>query len=305
MILTRHRLKMIHSHLILGRTRRQAIRKVRSEEMTAYRSIANVALQDLSGAILAHRLRFRDIREYLGVAILPALRRRRSADSITGKFIEESAAPPKEEQENPLKGAREAAAYFISSPRLRELQGQIVRTAFADWYHLKITSRQMAVLGCYSDTAWIARGLMKSAGLPQDLRRLGTDERRRLSIVLEPYIRGLDLRRHHLEGLTHPGRSILASLSQQRRVGRLERRGFSPEDLKVLYPDMLDQETLRFRRESLMSLRDDALRLIDTRSTGLQFENYLHLQTLTMGAPSRGPKRLGRYMAAVELRHAA
>jgi hypothetical protein len=254
---------------------------------------------------LAHRLRYRDIKEYMGAAIFPTLCRRQRADSATSKFIAESAAPPKEEKENPLKGAREAAAYFINSPRLRDIQGRIVTTAFSDWYGLKLSSRQAAVMGCYSDTAWLARGLMKSAGLPRDLRRLGTDERRRLGVVLEPYVRGLDLRRHHLEGLTRPGRAILATLSQQRRVGRLERRGFSPEDLKILYPEMLDQETLRFRLESLETLRDDALRLLNTRSTGLQFENYLHLQTLTLGAPSRGPKRLGRFLAAVELRHAA
>ncbi|MDT8298124.1 MAG: hypothetical protein RQ801_07485, partial [Spirochaetaceae bacterium] len=199
MIPTRRRLEIVRSHLILGRTRRRSIRKIRTKERTAQRTLANLALQDLAGALLAHRLPYRDIKEYIGAAIFPALRRRQKADSVTNKFIAESAAPPKEERENPLKGAREAAAYFINSPRLRNLQGRIVTAAFADWYGLKLSSRQAAVMGCYSDTAWLARGLTKSAGLPKDLRRLGTEERRRLGIVLEPYIRGLELRRHHLE----------------------------------------------------------------------------------------------------------
>ena len=298
------RVNQVRAHLRLGRTRRRTLRRVASAEAASRRAAAVLVLRDLGDALMAHRLRVRAVREYLDETLGPVLRRRKG-ESVAAKLAADIAEPPGEEQENPLRGAREAAAYFITSPRLRLLQGHIVRAAFANWYGLEVSDAQAAVLGCYSDTAWLARGLMKCAGLPVDERRLGADERKRLEVVLEPYVCGLDLRRRHLEGLTHPGRAILATLSQRRRVGRLKRRGFSPEDIRILYPETLDEETLRIRCEKVETLGDDALRSVRNRETALRFENYLHLQTLVLTAPSRGPKRLGRFMAAVEQRHAA
>jgi hypothetical protein len=292
---------LIRAHFALGGTRRRAVKRAARFENESRRELAFLALRDLAGAAGAHRLRRRAIREYLGESLRPLLRRR--DESAAKRLAADCAEAPRKEQDNPLKGAREAAAYLITSRRIRNLQAKVVEVAFSLWYGLTVQPRQSAILGCYSDTAWLARGLMKSAGVFEKKESLDNDDRRRLSVVLEPYVKALELRRTHLEGLTKPGRTMLAAMAQKRRIGRLRRSGFAPDDLKVLYPDMLDRETLRYRQETILNLRDDALRLINTRAAGRRFENYLHLQSLTMGAPSRGPKRLGRYLAAVESRH--
>ncbi len=275
--------------------------------LRAYRrlplGLPRAVLRDLADALSSHRLGLRAIADYCRETVKPVLRP--DTDSVARKLAADCAEPPEDKKKNPLTGAREAAACLISYPRLRDLQARIIKPTFLSWYGLKVKPRQAAVLGCFSDTAWIARGLMKTAGLPDSLAVLSAEDRRRLAIVLEPYVRSMDLRRAHLEGLSRPGRTVLAALSQKRRIGRLRRRNFAPEDLEILYPDMLDRETLRYRQENITTLRDEALRLVEARRTSRQFENYMHLQTLVISASSRGPKQLGRFMAAVELRHTA
>lgn len=286
--------------LALARVRRRSIRIVARTDFDTRRGTILQALSDLGGAIGAHRLALQAITDFARITILPSLKR----NSNIRDFTKDIARPPNPDVENPLIGAREAAACLLRSERLRALQGQIISSAFGSWFGLKVNSAQAGVLGSYSDAAWLARGLMQSAGLVEGRDKLSDNDRWRLKVVLEPFVRGLQLRRAHLEGLPDPGRALLAAQVQKRRLLRLKRKGFAPDNLEVLYPEMLDREVFRVRRENIEQIRNQWTTRIETRGTRRRFENYLHLQTLVLGAPSRGPVRLGRYMAAVEQRHA-
>ncbi|RKX96835.1 MAG: hypothetical protein DRZ90_08140 [Spirochaetes bacterium] len=299
----RREAELIRACFVLAVTRRQVVKRVAREEKKNRWNLVLLVLRDLFSACGAHQIQKQAIREYLVESLYPLLGKQK--ETVAKRLAADCAEVPWKEQRNPLKGAREAEAYLITSRRIRYLQARVVEFAFADWYGLNMLPRQSEILGCYSDIAWLARGLMKSAGLSEKKGSLKNNDRQRLFVVLEPFVKGLELRRLHLEGLSNPGRIILASLVQKRRIGRLRRSGFSPDNLKSLYPDMLDLETLRIRQEAILNLRDNAFRLIETKTIGRKFENYLHLQTLTMGAPSRGSRKLSRYLTAVESRYSA
>lgn len=292
----------LRGYLELGRTRRRSVRAVGRAEKDSRRETTDLALENLIGAVWALRLLPRNIGEYLKDTGITGWRGRGRPALLADLFSEEIKKPPKEKTGNPLKDAREAAVYLITSPGIRNLQGRIVGAAWEDWFGLYVTEKQAAVLGSYSDVAWLSRGLMKTAGV--SLRAgISPGDKRRLKVVLAPFVHSMNLRRAHLEGLSRPGRALLAAWFQSRRLGRLRRSGFAPDDMKVLYPDIIDIETLSHRRQAVVSLKNEYLRNIRVRSDGRRFENYMHLQTLIMGAPSRGPVRLGRFMAAVERRH--
>ena len=299
-------MKIIRGHLELSRTRRLSLRTVSKTEKIVRRETASQSLRNLGGAIWALRLLPRNINGYLNDTGLAPFRRQKQPGGmpLCRQFAEDIRRPPDEKIDNPLKNDgnfRESVTYLISSPGIRSLQGRIVSATWENWFGLKVSEKQAAVLGSYSNAAWLSRGLMKAGGLLHKTR-ISQEEKKRLAVVLDPYVRSMELRRAHLEGLSRPGRALLAAWSQKRRLSWLRRSGFSPEDLEVLYPHIIDSETLKQRRQAVVSLKNEYIRKIRVRNDGTRFENYMHLQTLIMGAPSRGPVRLGRFMAAVERR---
>ncbi len=299
-------MKIIRGHLNLSRTRRLSLRIVSKTEKVVRRKTAGLSLKNLGAAVWALQLLPRNVSVYLNDTGLTPFRRqkRHRVSPLYRQFAKEIRKPPDKKIENPLKddgNFRESASYLISSPGIRSLQSRIVSTVWENWFGLKVTGRQAAVLGSYSNAAWLSRGLMKAGGLLHK-KQISQEEKKRLKVVLEPYVRNMELRRAYLEGLSRPGRALLRAWSQKRRLSWLRHSGFSPEDLEVLYPHIIDSEALKQRRQAVVSLKDEYIRKIRVRNNGTRFENYMHLQTLIMGAPSRGPVRFGRFMAAVERR---
>ncbi len=291
------KLKIIRGYMNLGRTRRLSVRAVGRTENHVRRETTRLALKNLCGAIWSLRLLPGNIADYLNNTGLLSLRpgepllRVQFAGEIRRRL------PSKETSWNPLKDAgyiRESETYLLSSPRLRSLQGHIIATVWDNWFGLKVSGKQAAVLGSYSNAASLSRGLMKAGGI-NGRAGLSREDKKRMEVVLEPYVRNMDLRRAHLEGLRRPGRVLLAALSQKKRLGRLRRSGFASDKLEVLYPDLIDIEALRHRRQAVVSLKKKYIRKIRVRSEIARFENYMHLQTLIMGAPNR-------FTAAIERR---
>jgi hypothetical protein len=295
----RHRYLLLIDHVALARTRRKSIRKVARAEMSTRLNAVLLAIGDLAGAAAVHRIRFHAAADYWKSAVVMSMKWNTGA----GKFAEEIAESAADVTENPLAGSGMSDVRLISTKRLRALQGNIVSAVFADWFGLRVSTVQAGILGSYSNTAWLARGLMRSAGLADNKGTLSGKDRWKLKVVLEPYVRGLQLRRSHLEGMYHSGRTLLAAQIQMVRIRRLRRMGFSQNGLDVLYPDRLDREQLRLQKKSIGQVRNKWIRFIETRGLSLRFENYLHLQTLLAQAPVRDSARIGRYLAALERRH--
>lgn len=289
----------IAASLELDRVRRHSVCELCRMEEQSRRKTAADAVWNLFSAARAHRLLLRNIGVYLketGPAgdFFP--------DSVYSRqFDEELRQPPETSTENPLKNIRESATYLISSPRIRKLQSHIIRTVWKDWFCLELSDNQSSVFGVWSNAAWLSRGLLKVSGVGMK-GTLSGEDRRRLSVVVEPYARTMDLRRVHLEGLSSPGRALLSAWIQKKNIGKLRKSGFAPEDLEILYPEVIDRETLSYRRKKAAALKKKYIMKIQLRESRRRFENYMHLQTLILGAPSRGPVRLGRFMAAVERR---
>jgi len=296
----RQRLPLAAS-LELGRVRRRAVFDLCAVERKGRWKTWIQAIQNLGSALWAHRLLLRNISEYMKETFFVDFNHREDGFPLIREFAREAGEPPVEMRENPLMNVREAASYLIVSPRVRQLQGRILRFVWKEWFDLNLTDDQSSILGGYSNAAWLSRGLLKASGVGMKAKISGEDKRR-LAVVLEPYARTMGLRRAHLEGLSHPGRALISAWKQRRRLGKLRRSGFAPEDLSVLYPDVIDRETLIRRREAVVTLKKNYIMKIQLRDNRRRFENYLHLQTLISDAPARGPVRLGRFMAAVERR---
>ncbi len=275
---------LIISSLGLSRTRRRSVYELCCEEQRIYRKTSALALLNLSGALRTHRMRIRNILEYLKLSGIGVLSGGRYPHSR--QFSKDIRQPETEPMENPLKNVREAASYLITSPRVRQLQGRILKVVWRDLFELELNDRQSAVLGSYSNAAWLSRGLLKASGLSLK-GNISEENKKRLTVVVEPYTRTMDIRRSHLEGLSRPGRALLSAWTQKRRLGKLRRSGFVPEDLSVLYPDIIDSVTLTHRRQAVVSLKKKYIMKIRVQDDVRRLENYLHLQTLTMGAAER------------------
>jgi len=297
----RRQQSLFSASLELGRERRRSVFDLCAVERKGRWKTWIQAIQNLGSALWAHRLLLRNISEYMKETFLVDFNHREDGFSLIREFARKAGEPPVEMRENPLKNVRESASYLIVSPRVRQLQGRILRLVWKEWFDLNLTENQCLTLGAYSNAGWLSRGLMKASGVGMKAKISG-DDKRRLAVVLEPYTRTMDLRRAHLEGLSHPGRTLISAWKQRRRIGKLRRSGFAPEDLSVLYPDVIDRNTLIHRREAVVTLKKNYIMKIQLRDSRRRFENYLHLQTLILGTPVRGPVRLGRFLAAVERR---
>jgi len=281
----------------LARDYRRALRAVAHSDRSQRLRIAGMAVADLIEAARALRLPPRAVAEYLGTTLGPLRPDRRRMQGWARRFA--AALPPTEERRaNPLRGASEENDRVLRSPRLCRIQSRVLRCAFAQWFGLALSPADAAVLGAFAGVAATARNLMQAAGVSPQRRRLDDADRRRIRRTLGAFVQGRAMERDYRIGIGDPPPRRRPRLFRRRRpVG-------VTAPAATLYPESLDRQDLEERREVILRIRDALRRRITARAEARIFENYLHLQSLTLGAPSRGPERLGRYLAAVERRHA-
>ena len=149
---------------------------------------------------------------------------------------------------------------FLRSERMKKLQGVIVEKLYASWFGIVCSSNDLKVLSSYGNTGWLTHNLLIASGIKKKSAvALNNENRRMIKTVYRSFVSSLALYLKLEEGV-RPDRVIT----------------------KNMYPQSIEIQSLKIRRENILIYKLEAVRQIKMNSEYMGFNKYLKAQSLIM-----------------------
>ena len=149
---------------------------------------------------------------------------------------------------------------FLRSERIKKLQGLIIGKLYASWFGIICSSDDLKVLSAYGNTGWLTHNLLMASGIQKKSAVvLNNENKRRVKTVYRSFVSSL---------------ALYLKLEEGGRPDRVVS--------KNMYPLEVEVQSLKIRRENILSYKLDALRQIKINSEYMGFNKYLKAQSLIM-----------------------
>ncbi len=144
-------------------------------------------------------------------------------------------------------------------------------------------SDDLKVLASFGNTGWLTHNLLLASGLKKkNAVALNNENRRRIKTVYRSFVSSLALYLKFEDGLRN-GKAELPKLDITAKIRRLFKVA-SPDRVitKNMYPQSIEVQSLKIRRENILSYKLEAVRQIKMNSEYIGFNKYLKAQSLIM-----------------------
>ncbi len=169
----------------------------------------------------------------------------------------------------------------LKSERMKKLQGIIIGKLYAVWFGIACSSDDLKVLASFGNTGWLTYNLLLASGLKKkNAVALNNENRRRIKTVYRSFVSSLALYLK-LEDGAHPDRVIT----------------------KNMYPQSIEVQSLKIRRENILSYKLEAVRQIKMNSEYMGFNKYLKAQSLIMEGRIQNRDLIEMLMGKLERLH--
>ena len=169
----------------------------------------------------------------------------------------------------------------LKSERMKKLQGIIIGKLYAVWFGIACSSDDLKVLASFGNTGWLTYNLLLASGLKKkNAVALNNENRRRIKTVYRSFVSSLALYLK-LENGAHPDRVIT----------------------KNMYPQSIEVQSLKIRRENILSYKLEAIRQIKMNSEYIGFNKYLKAQSLIMEGRIQNRDVIEKLMGKLERLH--
>ncbi len=171
----------------------------------------------------------------------------------------------------------------LRSERMKKLQGVIIGKLYASWFGIACSSDDLKVLASFGNTGWLTHNLLLASGnKKKNAVALNNENRRRIKTVYRSFVSSLALYLKLEDGLRNGTAELpkLGIVAKIRRLFKVE----SPDRVitKNMYPRIIEIQSLKIRRENILSYKLDAVRQIKMNSEYIGFNKYLKAQSLIM-----------------------
>jgi len=171
----------------------------------------------------------------------------------------------------------------LKSKRMKKLQGIIIGKLYAVWFGIACSNDELKVLASFGNTGWLTHNLLLASGLKKkNAVALNNENRRRIKTVYRSFVSSLALYLKFEDGLRN-GKAELPKLDITAKIRRLFKVA-SPDRVitKNMYPQSIEVQSLKIRRENILSYKLEAVRQIKMNSEYMGFNKYLKAQSLIM-----------------------
>jgi hypothetical protein len=192
----------------------------------------------------------------------------------------------------------------LRSERMKKLQGIIIRKLYASWFGIPCSSDDLKVLATYGNTGWLTHNLLLASGIKKkNTVALNNENRRRIKTVYRSFVSSLALYLKLEDGLRNGTAELpkLGIVAKIRRLFKVE----SPDRVitKNMYPRIIEIQSLKIRRENILSYKLEAVRQIKMNSEYMGFNKYLKAQSLIMEGRIRNRDAAEMLMNKLESLH--
>ena len=203
-----------------------------------------------------------------------------------------------------LRLPRASECRIIRAERIKKLQSVIIRKLYNSWFGIVCSNDDLKVLSAYGNTGWLTHNLLLTSGIKKkNSVAINGDSRRKVQTVYRPFVSSLALYLKLEEDLRN-GTAELPELSLIAKISVLFKK-HKPNRVvtKNMYPREIDVQSLKIRKENLLSYRIEAVRQIKINSEYMVFEKYLKAQSLIMEGRIQNRKKAEILMNKLELLH--
>jgi hypothetical protein len=172
---------------------------------------------------------------------------------------------------------------ILKSERMKKLQGVIIEKLYASWFGIACSNNDLKVLSVYGNTGWLTHNLLIASGIKKMSEvSLNDENRRRVKTVYRSFVSSLALYLKLQEGLKID-RAELPKSGFAAKIRHLFKR-LQPNRVisKNMYPQGIEVQSLKIRRENILSYKLEAVRQIKMNSEYMGFNKYLKAQSLIM-----------------------
>ena len=260
--------------------------------------VSSVYIRDILLIAMVVRPKWKVFGTYLKLSVMiPDL-------SPLNVFISDVNISNKEDSCGIIRFPRTVECSIISSERIMKLQSAIIKKLYASWFEIACSNDDLEVLSAYGNTGWLTHNLFLASGIKNKKAVvLSKDNKRKIQTVFRAYVSSLALYLK-LEDRIKDSTVDLPELSISAKIGRLFRRTSRNRLItKNIYPKSIEIQSLKIRKENMLSYGFESARQIKINSEYSGFNKYLGAQSLIMEGRIQNRDKTEKLMNKLESLH--
>lgn len=260
--------------------------------------VTSVSIRDILLISMTVRPEWKILREYLGsTLIIPDLR-------PVKVFISSVNVKCKNDSCGIIRFPRASECRIIRAERIKKLQSVIIKKLLGSWFGIKCKSDDLEVLSSFGNTGWLTHNLLLASGIKKrNYVAMNIDSRRKVQTVYRSFVSSLALYLKLEENIRNGSAKLPKSSFMAKICVLLKKHKPNSVVTKNMYPKEIDIQSLKIRRQNILSYKLEAVRQIKVNSEYLGFEKYLKAQSLIMEGRIQNREKVEILMNKLESLH--